>query len=99
MKLRIKFLILTVSSKEKIMMLKYQTLKENILLLLIILYLRVTYLIQRKRKRIINKSNIYNLVKKSGLNTKLAALATKTKLETTRQTRESSKVSFKLFSL
>ena len=36
-----------VKKKEQIMVLKYQTLKENISLLLIIINLRVTYVIQR----------------------------------------------------
>ena len=41
----------------------------------------MTYLIQRKKKKLVNKSNVSDLVKNSDLNTKLATLGTKAELK------------------
>ena len=50
-KLRIKFLMLVVYLRKHIMMLKYQTMKGNILLLLIIVNAPVRYLMQGQNKK------------------------------------------------
>ena len=62
------------------MTLKYQTLKENILLLLILINLRMKYLMQGQNK-IVKGLDISNIVKDFDLNTKLSTLATKAALE------------------
>ena len=53
--------------KMQIMTVKYQTWKENISLLLIIINLFTSDILERKiqQKELVNKSNIRNLVKKS----------------------------------
>ena len=64
----------------QIMTLKYQKLREYILLFLIIIDLRVTYFIQRK-KELVDKSSISNLVKFFDLSTKPATLTAKAELK------------------
>ena len=62
------------------MTLKYQTLRGNTLLLLIIINLQKKYLMKKeileKDKGLLDKSDISNLVKNSDLNKILATLAT-----------------------
>ena len=59
-------------------MLTHDTLRQNILLLLIIINLELKYLKQKTKEKGLNdKSSISNLIQNYDLNTKLAILATK----------------------
>ena len=62
------------------MTLKYQTLRKNSLLLLIIIF-KWNIWTKDKRKGLVDKSDIFNFVKNTGLRTKLATLATKAELK------------------
>ena len=59
-------------------MLTHDTLRQNILLLLIIINLELKYLKQKTKEKGLNdKYSISNLIQNYDLNTKLAILATK----------------------
>ena len=59
-------------------MLTHDTLRQNILLLRIIINLELKYLKQKTKEKGLNdKSSISNLIQNYDLNTKLAILATK----------------------
>ena len=62
------------------MMLKYQTLRENSLLLDYNKFTSDIFDAKIKQKELVDKPHISNLAKNSDLNTKLATLATKAEL-------------------
>ena len=59
------------------MMLKYLKSRKSILLLLVKINLQESTWDKHKKKELVNKSDVSNLVKNSELNTKLVTLATK----------------------
>ena len=63
-------------------MLKYQTLRNTILLLLIIIILRVKYLCEDKKNMLENNSDICEFINNSDLDKKIAILAAKAELKT-----------------
>ena len=76
-KSRTKYQLLVIWSRKQIMMLKYLKSRKSILLLLVIINLQESTWDKHKKKELVNKSDVSNLVKNSELNTKLVTLATK----------------------